>query len=306
MSNYIKSCINYTGGKFKLLKQIIPLFPQDIEVFVDLFCGGGNVGLNVTSNIKIFNDKQENIISLFNTIKNNDISRILYYIENIIETYQLSNTYINDYLAYDCQSSKGLAEYNKNSFLELREEYNNYIKKNDQDTFIRDMMLYTLIIYSFNNQIRFNKKNEYNIPVGKRDFNAKNRKNLVDFKERITNDNITFISKDFREFNFKILNEKDFIYIDPPYLLSNATYNEQGGWTENDERDLLKILDKLNQNNIRFALSNVLESKGKENFILKEWAKKYKVNYLNYNYNNSNYQKKDRSQKNVEVLITNY
>ncbi len=306
MNNYIKSCINYTGGKFKLLKQIIPLIPNDINIFVDLFCGGGNVGLNVSSNRKVFNDKQSNIISLFNTIKDNDIDTILYYLENIIDNYQLSNTYINEYADYNCESSDGLAKYNKNKFLLLREGYNKYIKKSEQDIFIRDMMLYTLIIYSFNNQIRFNKNNEYNIPVGKRDFNYKSRKNLIDFKNRITTEDITFTSKDFRDFNFEIVSQQDFVYADPPYLLSNATYNEQGGWTESDEQDLLEVLDNLSKNNIRFALSNVLESKGKENIILKKWAEKYKINYLNYNYNNSNYQIKDKNQKNIEVLITNY
>lgn len=43
----IQSPLNYTGGKYKLLPQILPLFPGDIRVFVDLFCGGCNVGLNV-------------------------------------------------------------------------------------------------------------------------------------------------------------------------------------------------------------------------------------------------------------------
>lgn len=33
----IQSPLNYTGGKYKLLPQILPLFPKDIDVFVDLF-----------------------------------------------------------------------------------------------------------------------------------------------------------------------------------------------------------------------------------------------------------------------------
>lgn len=37
----IKSPLNYTGGKFKLLPQILPLFPNEINTFVDLFGGGG-------------------------------------------------------------------------------------------------------------------------------------------------------------------------------------------------------------------------------------------------------------------------
>lgn len=43
----IKSCINYTGGKYRLLKQILPLFPSKIDTFVDLLCGGANVALNI-------------------------------------------------------------------------------------------------------------------------------------------------------------------------------------------------------------------------------------------------------------------
>ena len=38
-NNYIKSPLNYVGGKYKLLNEIIPLFPNDINTFVDLFGG---------------------------------------------------------------------------------------------------------------------------------------------------------------------------------------------------------------------------------------------------------------------------
>ena len=96
------------------------------------------------------------------------------------------------------------------------------------------------------------------------------------------------------------------MYLDPPYLISNATYNEQNGWTEKDELQLLDLLDELNSRGIRFALSNVIEHKGNVNEILKKWSKKYKINYLDYSYKNSNYQKKDKKTKSVEVLITNY
>lgn len=93
-------------------------------------------------------------------------------------------------------------------------------------------------------------------------------------------------------------------------MITCATYNEQGGWGEEDEKDLLSFLDELNDRNIRFALSNVLRSKGKENSILIEWleknAEKYKAIQLNFSYSNSNYQTKDKSSVTEEVLITNY
>src|SRR5699024_3366332 len=62
---YIKSPLNYIGGKYKLLEQIIPLFPNDINIFLDLFSGGANVGINVKANKYIFNDMNYKINEVF-------------------------------------------------------------------------------------------------------------------------------------------------------------------------------------------------------------------------------------------------
>ena len=61
-SNFIKCPLNYIGGKIKLLPQILPLFPQNIDTFVDLFCGGANVCVNVNAERKIANDNNTNVI----------------------------------------------------------------------------------------------------------------------------------------------------------------------------------------------------------------------------------------------------
>lgn len=304
--NYIKSCLNYTGGKYKLLKQIIPLIPNECGIFVDMFCGGCNVGINVEAETIIFNDKLQVIIELYETLLQLEEDYIFNKIEEIIAKYNLSDTYNNDYLKYNCDSSKGLAEFNKEAYLKLRLDYNMYKVGCREDRIEKSLMIYTLSIYGFNNQIRFNKKGEYNIPVGKRDFNQKVRANLRLFIRKIKEKSISFRNIDYRELPLEILTEKDFIYADPPYLITTATYNEQGGWTEKNEIELLDTLDSLNESGVRFALSNVLESKGKKNLILMEWSKKYNVNYLNKDYNNSNYQIKDKSKITIEVLITNY
>ena len=36
-NQYIKSPLNYVGGKYKLLPQIMPLFPDNIDTFYDLY-----------------------------------------------------------------------------------------------------------------------------------------------------------------------------------------------------------------------------------------------------------------------------
>ena len=302
----IQSPLNYTGGKFKLLPQILPYFPKNINVFVDLFCGGCNVGINIEANKIIYNDLNEHLLYLYNTFKNLDKESTFEWIYQIIDKYELSLVSKNGYDYYGCESSKGLGKYNKDHFMKLRDDFN----KIQNEDYYYYVMLYVIIVYAFNNQIRFNSKGEFNLPVGKRDFNNKMANKLSDFIDRIQTQNCKFTCQDFREFDVSQLNSDDFVYVDPPYLITCATYNEQGGWNEESERDLLAFLDKLSEKNIRFALSNVLRSKGKENLILIEWlnknSNKYRVIPLNYSYSNSNYQTKDKSSASEEVLIINY
>lgn len=305
----LQSPLNYTGGKYKLLPQILPQFPDDINLFVDLFCGGCNVGINVKSNRVIYNDSNENLLYLYNTFKNLDKESVLEWIYEIIKKYGLSLVSKYGYDYYKCESSKGLGDYNRDKFLKLRADFNEKHQKGNYDYYYY-VMLYVIIVYAFNNQIRFNSNGDFNLPVGKRDFNKKMEQKLVDFIERIHEQQCSFTCSDFRAFDVSLLTSQDFVYIDPPYLITCATYNEQGGWNETDERDLFNFMENLNNKGIRFALSNVLRSKGKENRLLIEWLNKnadsYKVIPLNYSYSNSNYQTKDKTSTPEEVLIINY
>lgn len=119
----IQSPLNYTGGKYKLLPQILPLFPRDINVFVDLFCGGCNVGINVDCNRVIYNDLNENLLYLYNTFKNLDKESVLEWIYEIIEKYNLSLVSEHGYDYYGCESSKGLGNYNREGYLKLRADF---------------------------------------------------------------------------------------------------------------------------------------------------------------------------------------
>ena len=192
----------------------------------------------------------------------------------------------------------------KEKFLLLRERFNTYPKKDNQYY----ILLYTLILFGFNNQLRFNEKGEFNLPVGKRDFNTAIEAKLVRFLDALRNQKHEFQTKDFRSFNFNNLTENSLVYCDPPYLITTATYNEKEGWTEQDEIDLLTILDNLSERGIKFALSNVLQHEGKQNLLLQEWISQhnYVVHNLFMDYHYSNYQKKSKKAESQEVLITNY
>ena len=183
-----------------MLKQIQPLFNES-EVFLDLFAGGGNVGINSSSSKVIFNDLNEKLIDLIKYIKDHNTDMLLKNIDNIIIEYDLSNTSLYGYAYYGCNSSTGLAEYNKEKFLKLRNDFNSKVLIGKTDY----IMLYVLMVYSFNNQIRFNRKGYFNLPVGKRDFNSKMRSKLILFSEELKKKDFQFMKifqRNFIRFNF--------------------------------------------------------------------------------------------------------
>ncbi len=300
----IPSALNYTGGKFKLLPQLLPLFPKKMDYMVDLFCGGCSVGINLECNRVLFNDSDEHLLGLLETLKNMEKEEVFSKIKKIIEDYHLSMVSENGYEFYKCNSADGLASYNRAGYNLLRKEFNQK-KEKDNEYYL---MLYVLIVYAFNNQLRFNRKGEFNLPVGKRDFNAKMQEKLLAFIDRIKAGDYLFTCMPFQEVPIDQLTENSFVYADPPYLIACATYNEQNGWTEKDELALLEYLDMLHERGIRFALSNLLENKGNHNKVLEAWLEErpeYQLIDLNYSYNNSNYHG-NKENKTREVLIINY
>lgn len=280
-NNFIKSPTNYVGGKYKILNQIIPLFPENINTFIDLFAGGFNVGINVEANKIICNDRLHFLIDIYKQLKEKDLEEILNHIDNRIKEFNLSKE-------------------NEEGFLKFRKYYN--VTKNPLD-------LYVLVCFSYNYQFRFNNNLEYNNPFGRNrsSFSKSMKEKLITFTNKLKSKNIQFTISDFNDLDIYSLKKNDFVYCDPPYLITTGSYNDGNrgfkDWKEEQEKQLLSLLDKLDEEGIKFALSNVIEHKGKKNSILEEWSKKYFINYINSNYSNSSH---NTSGKSVEVLITNY
>ncbi len=174
-SGFVKSPLNYTGGKHKLLPQIIELFPNDIKTFYDVFSGGANVGINATAQNIICIEKNRYVVNLLKLIQNDNFEDLNQKVIDIIDGFGLSQSYIKGYEHYGVDSSSGLGQYNKDAFLKLRSEFNKEKTRID--------LLLVLVLYSFNNQIRFNSKGDFNLPVGKRDYNGSSRKNVAAFSQ---------------------------------------------------------------------------------------------------------------------------
>lgn len=300
----MKSPINYTGNKYRLLEEIKKRSPHKIKKMLDLFCGSGTVGLNFETEETFFVDNNIYLINLLKYLNEISFEKLILKIEKLIYKYNLTNSYKSK-ISY---SKSEFKEKNQNGYLKLRKHYNLLINKNTSKA---NTMLFLLLLYSFNGNMRFNKKEEFNMPLGKTDLNKTTIKKLKIFFEETKEKKLNYLCEDFCDEKVKeIIKKVDFIYIDPPYLITTAVYNETNNWNEEKEKKLLRLIDYIISIKKPFILSNVIKKAGKENIILKKWLQKNveKVNldYINFSYGNAHYQKKDKSNSEIEVMIYNY
>ena len=267
MNNIKTSPIFYMGNKKRLIeKGLIDLFPTNIDLFVEGFCGSGVVSMNVSANKYILNDYNSTIIDLLNLFKSNSSGDLIQKIENTI----IKNGILKGYNKKSNKETEEYKELAKERYNAFRDYYNNV------DNSL--LNLYILSYYCNSNNIRFNKNGEFNMPIGNQYFNKdKHSQKIIDGCSFFSQENVKLVQGDYKSLDLLSLSSNDFLYLDPPYLNTLAIYNEQQGWTIEDDYKLFEICDELTKNGIKWGISNCFVNKGVENTHLIEWSKKYKV-----------------------------
>ena len=302
-NSFVRSPFFYVGDKYKLLPKILPYFPTSINRYVEPFVGGGSVFLNVVAHEYLVNDIDINMIRLHEHLCAQAKRRNEWFgeISELIEYYGLSRSYKEDVVPETLKKENVktyFARFNKSGYERLRADYN----ASDRISGYALNRLYLLLIYGFNRMLRYNRNGDFNLPVGNVDFNYNVVNALNNYFDVVSRINLKFRSQDFAKFIESVdLTRLDFVYLDPPYLITSSEYNKL--WNKQDDAKLMRMLDDLNAKGVRFALSNVTHYNGKTNDEFIIWASKYNVipiksNYINYHNN------KDKEIK--EVLVINY
>lgn len=274
-----ESPLNYSGSKAKMVPFIKKLLPSKIDTFVDIFGGGFNVGINIHAKKIIYNDINPFVVNLIKSFKDIESTDYIKYINKTITEF-------------------GLMPNNKEGYLNLRDKYNSISRANRSP-----MMLYVLILFGFQQQIRFNSDHNFNNPCGSRRFNEKLISKFLSFSRKIKKLNIEFLNQPFHELEY-LINSDTFFYLDPPYRETTATYNDgkRGfeGWSLVHEKTLCQFMDKINEANGKFMFSYILRINGFHNAEVEKWAKSHSYNIIDVDKTQGRYN--DR----MEVLITNY
>lgn len=265
--------LNYTGSKAGLVQKLKKFIPpkEKISLCVDLFGGGFNFGVNMPYQRIVYNDINDRVVALIQMFYENDCSALIKKIKATINKY-------------------GIEKGNRDSYLKLRELY----KINPSP-----LILYVLILYGFQQQIRFNGKKEFNNPPGNRWFNECLLSRCISFCRTMKNNRVDFISDSY-ETVLQTLGAGSFIYADPPYSGTLGVYNDgkRGfyGWTSKSDALLLNSLDAASQRGAKFMLSYVDDG----NTLIVDWAKKNNYHLIHLDSNQGKYNRRK------ELIVVNY
>src|SRR3990167_7139315 len=220
-----RSPLFYVGDKYRLMKQLLDLFPKEISNFYEPFAGGGTVFLNMEAKKYFLNDIDKHLVNIHKFLISNAEKPEKFFrdVEKVIHKYKLSHSYKNDIVPDSLKKEfkkTYYARFNKEGYEKLRVHVNKNKKNNP-------LILYILLIYGFNRMLRFNGGGKFNLPVGNVDFNKNVVSALTAYFEFVENKHIELTAKDFRSFfsNKRFLRD-DFVYLDPPYLIASSEYNK--------------------------------------------------------------------------------
>ncbi|EAJ2845998.1 Dam family site-specific DNA-(adenine-N6)-methyltransferase [Campylobacter coli] len=244
------SPILYMGNKSRLIRRgLTNLFPNNINRFIDAFAGSATVSMNIKANKYIINDIDETLHSYYAIFSKMDKKAISGHIKQRILEFELpTKTTIR------CFSDNKEVEKYKKAYHNFRDFYNS--NKTPLD-------LYTLMFFAFSQQFRVNKNGDFNMPFGNNHFSKNNEESISNGCDFFSRENIEIYKKDFQKLFSDIdLNTDDFVYFDPPYRITLATYNENSSWNEDNDQRLFYTCKKLHKEGVKFGMSNVIINKG--------------------------------------------
>lgn len=240
----VKPFIKWAGGKNQLLNELAKKLPfenyNNITKYAEPFVGGGAVLFYILNNYNIkevyISDINSKLIVTYKMIKKN-VDELIIKLEKIQEKY----------LRLDENSRKIY-------YLEKRKEFNL--------SNLNDIDIATLFIFlnktCFNGLYRVNKKGEFNVPMGKY------KKPLICDKENLKQvsnklKNVKIICGDYKK-SIKFIDSDTFVYFDPPYrpinITSSFTAYTKDSFTDDEQIELAKYIDKLTKKGAKIMLSN--------------------------------------------------
>ena len=295
--------LKWVGGKGQIIDKLLKAIPKEMNDYHELFVGGGSFL------VMVLWAKNKGFITINGSLNAYDLNEALIstYInirDNKDELFEKVKELQKDFLECDAEGTVNRKPNNKQEGITSRESYYYWIRKeyNGQtDKTSIDSSAYFIFLNKtgFRGMYREG-PNGFNIPYG----NYKNPKLVEEDELNYISEliqHVNFHNSDFSKSFENVSNEKNFLYMDPPYAPENnksfVGYTKDGFDIEQHKKlfDLTKCISEKNM--IMMSNSNVKlihDNLSPDDF-------KYEVVSCRRAINS-----KDPSARTEEVIITNY
>jgi DNA adenine methylase len=245
----VKPFVKWAGGKGQLLNEIRSKYPLNLGSKVYKYCepfvGGGAVLFDVLSNFRLkevlINDINAELINTYLQIQDN-VTELIYQLE------------IMQNIFWPLDKIK-----RKTVYLENRERFN-YLKLNDDKKVNLEKAALFIFLNKtcFNGLFRVNKKGFFNVPMGAYSKPLIcDRENLLNISKLLKG--VQIICGDYRKCE-SFVDDKTFVYIDPPYRpltqTANFTAYHEKIFDDNEQVALGNFVDKIHQKGAKVLVSN--------------------------------------------------
>ena len=272
-----KPFVKWAGGKRQIINKLKKYIPEEFNTYYEPFVGGGALLFELSPKKAVINDSNKELMNVYNCLCNEDKFKKMCSVLNHYEK-----------------------EHSEEFYYEIRNKDKNKNTYNRLSDYTKAARTIYLNKACFNGLYRVNKKNEFNVPFGKKTkVNTYEGSNLIIVSNYLTMNDIKIESIDFEE-SVKTASKGDFIYFDPPYDSDNGTftsYTEEGFGKEQQKR-LAKVFKGLDKRGVYLMLSNHNTS------LINDLYKDYNIHKIEAKRNINS--KGSRRGSVEEVIITNY
>ena len=272
-----KPFVKWAGGKRQIIDKLKEYAPDEFNVYYEPFVGGGALLFELSPKEAVINDYNEELMNVFKCIKDAD-------------KFTKMCTELNRYEV----------KHSEEFYYEMRSKDKEKAKFAKMPDYKRAARTIYLNKACFNGLYRVNKKNEFNVPFGKKNkVNTYDGQNLGIIHSYLNFNKVTIQSIDFEE-SVKTAESGDFIYFDPPYDSETNTFNDytENGFGKEEQVRLARVYKELADKGCYVMLSN------HNTTLVKELYKDYHIHVIEAKRNiNSNGKKRGKVE---EVIITNY
>jgi len=244
----IKPFLKWAGGKGQLLKEIEQYYPfsnGDIIKYAEPFVGGGAVLFDILNKYDLeeiyISDINAELINTYRIIRDN--------IDALLESlYKMQS----DFIPLNADNRRVY-------YLKKRERFNDLRINEDENTNTEKAALMIFLNKTcFNGLFRVNKKGLFNVPMGAyKNPMICDEKNLRVVSEKLKK--VIIVCGDYRE-SANFIDEKTFVYFDPPYRpisdTSNFTSYTENSFNDEQQIELANFVNYIHKKGAKIVISN--------------------------------------------------